>query len=188
MDDIDPPSKRRRAQVNGSRGDRIIGTCEDSRHSDATRRGSSHDDSIHDYPLCISPLQNANICNRDDQDTMADDGDYSCDALLHHRGGVIKVKVHIDQECHLIPCPGTSTVQWLVEEVCNRYFIQHGRQPTLHLVKGGSLLSCSDAIADVLLDGEEVQAHIDHWTTTPIHQHYSNTCTKFNQSKPPIVR
>ena len=194
VNDTGPPSKRRCGTrgtgsyaIHGNSstvdsGTRLAVVDESSDNFDNGHVGS-HDDGAIDVSS-YSPLCYTDVCNHGDHDDdMIDNGPphiYGGDAAS--RSGTV-VKVCIENESYLVPYGSCATVQWLAVEVSDRYFLRHGRQPVVHISKEGSLLSLSDAVRDILRDGDSVHAHIDHWNTTPINQHYTNTCNKFNKSK-----
>lgn len=97
----------------------------------------------------------------------------------------IRVRVLIEGIHYLIPCPrqledATSTsVEWLSGKVTERYFIQHGRRPVLQLATSeGALLCSSDAVTDVIKEGEEVKAMVERWENPPLSECYLSACSR----------
>lgn len=97
----------------------------------------------------------------------------------------IRVRVLIEGVHYLIPCPRQledatdTTVEWLAGKVAERYFIQHGRRPVLQLATSeGALLCSSDAVTDVVKEGEEVRVVVERWENPPLSECYLSACSR----------
>lgn len=106
-------------------------------------------------------------------------------AQFTHSEQPIRVRVLIEGVHYLIPCPrllengSDITVEWLAAKVIDRYFIQHGCRPVLQLTTSeGALLGSTDAVVDVVKEGEEVRAVVERWENPPLSECYLSACCR----------
>ena len=110
--------------------------------------------------------------------------------VYSHPGQSIRVKVLIENDRYLIPCPrlldsgNSTTVEWLSDKVTDRYYNQYGRRPILHLTTSeGALLYSPDSLFDVVKEGETVTAVVDRWENPPLGDYYDSVCSRMNCGK-----